>query len=87
MMPPEVREMPRVMVNMKLTEDERKLLAKAAKANDLTEADYLRVCMIMDRLMEADPLAMKITAGRLREKVGRRVADVLRIMDEPVKAA
>lgn len=68
--------MPRVVVNFKFTEDERLLLAKGAKANKMTEADYLRVCLIMDRFMSADPLAMKITAGHLREKVGRRVAEM-----------
>jgi hypothetical protein len=77
MMPPEVKEMPRIMVNMRLTEDERDLLAKAAKANDVSESDYLRICMLMDRVMDADPLALKICAGKLREKVGRRVAEVL----------
>lgn len=69
--------MPRIMITLKLTEDERALLAKAAKANDMTEADYLRVCMIMDRVMDGDPLAIKITAGNLREKVARRVAAML----------
>jgi hypothetical protein len=65
------------MIGMKLTEDERRLLAKGAKANDMTEADYLRICMIMDRVMSADPLAVKIASGALREKVGQRVAEVL----------
>lgn len=80
--------MPRIMVAMKLTEDERRLLSKAARDNDMTEADYLRVCMLMDRVMDADPLAIKIASGALREKVGRRVAEVLgfNFKDVPVKA-
>lgn len=80
--------MPRIMIGMKLTEDERKLLAKAAKANDMTEADYLRVCMLMDRVMDADPLAMKIAGATLRAKVGRRVATLLgfKFENAPVKA-
>lgn len=80
--------MPRIMVAMKLTEDERKLLSKAAKANSMTEADYLRVCMIMDRVMDADPLAMKIAGAALRVKVGQRVASLLgfKFEDAPVKA-
>lgn len=69
--------MPIIQVNVKLTADERALLAKGAKANDMTEADYLRVCMIMDRVMDGDPLAIKVTAGRIREKVRRKVTELL----------
>ena len=80
--------MPRVMVNFKFTDDERALLTKGAKANDLSEADYLRVCMVMDRVMSGDALAIKIAGGALSRVVGQRVAAILGLdfKNAPVKA-
>lgn len=80
--------MPILKLQIKFTDEERALLKKLAAKNDMTEADYLRVCMIMDGVLEGDRDAIKITAGRLREKVGRRVADLLGMTftDAPVKA-
>lgn len=80
--------MPICQLAIKFTEDERALLRKRAAKEKMTEADYLRVCMIMDSVMDGDPLAFKITGRNLREKVGRRVADLLgfQVSDAPVKA-
>lgn len=80
--------MPRIMVAMKLTEEERALLAKLSERNDMTEADYLRVCMLIDGVMSGDRDALKLAGGALREKVARRFSHLLGFSstDAPVKA-
>ena len=60
--------MPTVLFSIKFTEEERAILRRQAKANDMTEADYLRVCMLVDAVAMGDVQALKLTAGRLREK-------------------
>ncbi len=65
--------MPVEVFGIKFTEEERALLRKRAKIEKLSEADYLRVCMIVDAVMAGDRDAIKITAGRLREKFLARV--------------
>jgi hypothetical protein len=79
---------PIMTLQIKFTEAERALLRKLAAKNKLSEADYLRVCMIMDGVMDGDRDAIKITAGRIREKVGRKVAGLLGFdfKNAPVKA-
>jgi hypothetical protein len=37
-----------------------------AAKNNLTQADYLLVCMIMDGVLDGDRDAIKISADRLR---------------------
>ncbi len=81
--------MPIMKLQIKFTDEERALLQEMAERNGMTEADYLRVCMIVDGVMSGNKQAIKITAGRLREKVGRRVADLLGLrfeQDAPSKA-
>jgi len=58
---------------IKFTEEERALLRKRARIEKMSEADYLRVCMIVDAMLAGDRDAIKITAGRLREKFVARV--------------
>ena len=48
-------------------------MRKRAKIEKLSEADYLRICMIVDAVLAGDRDAIKITAGRLREKFLARV--------------
>ena len=69
--------MPRIMVTMKLTDEERALLSKLSDNNRMTEADYLRVCMLVDGVMSGDRDALRIAGGQLREKVARRVSALL----------
>lgn len=64
--------MPRIMFNMKLTEKERKLLAKRAKANGVTESDYLRMAMGIEAVTAGDPLAFEILGANLRAMIGQR---------------
>ena len=80
--------MPRVMIGMKLTEGERALLAKLSQRNRMTEADYLRVCMLIDGVMSGDRDALKLAGGALRDKVARRFSELLGFSsgDAPVKA-
>jgi hypothetical protein len=61
------------MVAMKLTEDERALLRRRAEKEHLTEADYLRVCMLMDSLMSGDYVAAKIFGDKVRAKLLEKV--------------
>jgi hypothetical protein len=65
--------MPVEVLAIKFTEEERALLRRRAKKEKLSEADYLRVCMIMDSMISGDRGALKIMAGRLREKFLARV--------------
>lgn len=80
--------MPILRLQIKFTDKERALLRKLAAKNDMTEADYLRTCMIVDGVYSGDPDAIKITAGRIREKVARKVAGLLgfEVTDAPIKA-
>jgi hypothetical protein len=76
------------MVTLKLTEEERALLAKLATKRNMTEADYLRVCMVMDGVMDGDKDAVKIVGGKLRDVVGKRISELcgFDFKDAPVKA-
>jgi hypothetical protein len=65
--------MPRIMVTMKLTEDERVLLARRAEKEGLTEADYLRMCMLMDSLMSGDFAAAKIFGQKVKTKLAEKM--------------
>jgi hypothetical protein len=65
------------MVNMKLTEDERALLAKRAKKEGLTEADYLRMCMVLESIMAGDLAAVKIAGANLRKKLAEKAGMLL----------
>jgi hypothetical protein len=61
------------MVNMRLTDAERALLKRRAESENLTEADYLRVCMLMDSLMSGDYGAAKIFGEKVRSKLFEKV--------------
>lgn len=80
--------MPRILVAMKLTEDEKALLTKLSERNDMTVADYLRVCMLIDGVMSGDRDAIKLAGGVLREKVAQRFSALLGFgsSNAPVKA-
>jgi hypothetical protein len=65
--------MPVVAFNIKFSEAERALLAKRAKAEHMTEADYLRMCMIMDSVVSGDVDALKLIGTKLRDTVAEGV--------------
>jgi len=71
--------MPIETLQIKFTDAERALLRKRSKALNMPEADVLRVCMICDAVLDGDRDAMRITTGRLREKVALKVASVLKL--------
>lgn len=77
--------MPILRLQIKFTDEERALLQKLAAKDGMTEADYLRVCMLMDGVMGGDRDAIRIMAGKLREKVAAKMASLLRT-DAPSKA-
>jgi len=64
---------PIVQYNVKLSESERKLLAKRAAAEGVSEADHLRLCMLLDAVMACDLDAVRIAGGILRKKLGQRL--------------
>ena len=61
--------MPRVMVSLRLSEAEQALLARRAKKRGQSEADYLRVCMVMDSIIDGDLGAVKILSDSSRMKL------------------
>jgi hypothetical protein len=65
--------MPTLMFNIKFTDEERAILRRQAKKSKSTEADHLRVCMLVDAVVEGDMQAIKLTAGRMREKFVARM--------------
>ena len=62
-----------VQVNLRLTEDEKELLTRRAKKEDVSEIDHMRTCLVMDALVAGDLAAMKIVGQRLREKLKERL--------------
>lgn len=65
--------MPTIRFDIKFTERERALLRKRATSHRMTEADYLRVCMIADGFMSGDPDAIAATRDKLKDKVKQRL--------------
>jgi hypothetical protein len=63
---------------IRLSDAERALLKKGARALAMNEADYLRVCMVLERLSVGDLDAMKILGGRLREEIGGKLGKLVR---------
>jgi len=61
--------MPRIMVTMKLTEEERALLRERSDKQDMTEADYLRMCMMMEAITAGNFKALKIFGDKVRGKL------------------
>jgi hypothetical protein len=53
------------VVTIKFTPDEFEMLQAGAAAAKTTQSEYLRGCLLRDRLMDRDPLAMKIAHSRL----------------------
>lgn len=68
--------MPISQFSIKFTSEERALLRKQAAKRGLSEADCLRVCLVVDSVMDGDPLAVKITVGRVRDLARRRMSEL-----------
>jgi hypothetical protein len=77
--------MPRVMVNMRLSDEERALLKKRAEKHNMGEADYLRMAMVMEALTAGDQKAWLILGDRLRSKAAESLSPLL-FRNAPVKA-
>ena len=63
--------MPRVMVTLKLTEQERALLRKRSGKHDLSEADYLRMAMVFESTMAGDASGWSVLGEALRQKAAQ----------------
>jgi len=75
--------MPREVVNMKLTENEKALLIKRSHKAHLTVADYLRMAMVLEAVTGGDLDAVKILGENVRAKLVRIFSE---LQDAPVKA-
>ena len=52
-------------VTIKFTSDEFDMLRAGAEYEKTAQSEYLRGCLLRDRLAEHDPIAMKIAKARL----------------------
>lgn len=55
------------VVTIKFTPDEFEMLQAGAANAGTTQSEYLRGCLLRDRLTELDPIAMKIARARLED--------------------
>jgi hypothetical protein len=76
--------MPRELVTMRLTEQERSLLDKRARKANLTVADYLRMTMVLEAVTAGDLDAVKILGEAVRAKLCQVFSSG--ILNAPVKA-
>ncbi len=58
------------VVTIKFTPDEFEMLQAGANAARTTQSEYLRGCLLRDRLMDRDPVAMKIATPGWEECSG-----------------
>lgn len=68
--------MEREVFQIRFTKAEREVLRRRAKKEGVTEADHLRMCMMMDAIVCGDIQAMGELGDRIREKVVERVMGV-----------
>ena len=66
--------MPILRFEIRFSEAERALLAKRAKKAHMSEAELLRVCMVMDAVLEGDRDALGIAFVRARDKAYKRLS-------------
>lgn len=62
------------LMQFKVTPDERKLIEKTAKKQNLTVSEYVRGAVIMDMILEGEVGAMKIVV----DTIGRKAVQALR---------
>ena len=62
------------LMQFKVTPDERKLIEKTAKKENLTVSEYVRGAVIMDMILEGEVGAMKIVV----DTIGRKAVQALR---------
>ena len=60
---------PMVIVNFKVTEREQKLIERHAKKEKMTVSDYVRTTLYMDMVLSGDREAIRLTMGKLRDKL------------------
>lgn len=62
------------LMQFKVTPDERKLIEKCAKKQDVSVSEYVRAAVIMDMILEGEVGAMKIVV----DTIGRKAVQALR---------
>lgn len=62
-----------IMMAVRLSSAEKKLLQKRAKAEGLSEADYIRLAVVMDSVLAGEMDGLKIVGSLMAEKVGERL--------------
>lgn len=73
------------MVKLQLEPDERALLVKLAKTDQVSIGEYLRLCMLADGVTRFDPDALAICKRRASDKVKARLATLWGPLVVPVK--
>ena len=63
----------RYQINVKVTEEEKRILARRAATEHVTEPDHLRNCLILDAFVAGDVGAIKLVGARLRARVRERM--------------
>ena len=76
--------MPTVRYELKFTDKERALVARRAKAAGMSEADLLRVEVVMGAMLDGDKEAFGIAFERIKEKVHARMRAILEKVDKEV---
>ena len=67
------------IITFKVTAEELKMVKRGAEKEGFTMSDYCRACVIRDRLMDLDPVAVKI----MKENVGT----FMKTTEEAIEAA
>jgi hypothetical protein len=73
--------------NVHLTKQERLYIKRRAGANRLPEADYLRMCVLVEGVMEHDAEAWLMMVGRVKALVTERLRQALGQTELPVRAS
>jgi AAA+ superfamily predicted ATPase len=60
-------EMKGVILTFKVSEEEAEMIRKAAKEEGMSVSRYLRACVIRDRGLSGDPVALKIVFDNFKE--------------------
>ena len=60
-------------INVRMDEEEKRILARRATSEHVTEAEHIRNCVILDAFVAGDLGAIKLVGARLRAKAKERI--------------
>ena len=72
-----------LMMQFRVTEEEKALIAKCAEKADLTVSQYIRSCMLMEMMMDGELEAVKIIGRALGEKAREALRKHLSPLSRP----